>query len=88
MPTLDGTDKLHIPAGTQHGATFRIKNKGVPHLKRNGRGDMVVTAHVVVPTKLNEKQKSLLRELGKTLPEATTGGDKSFFDKFKDAFKG
>ncbi len=88
IPTLDGTEKLHIPPGTQHGAAFRIKNKGVPYLKRNGRGDLIVTAHVVVPTRLNEKQKSLLRELGRSLPATPSGGDKSLFDKFKDAFKG
>ncbi|MGB8648845.1 MAG: molecular chaperone DnaJ [Anaerolineae bacterium] len=88
VPTLDGDEKLHIPAGTQPGASFRIRNKGVPYLKRNGRGDLIVTAHVVVPTKLNDKQKELLRELGKSLPGSSGAGDRNLFDVFKDALKG
>ncbi len=88
VPTLDGPEKLHVPPGTQHGATFRIRNKGVPYLKRNGRGDLIITARVVVPSRLNEKQKGLLRDLGRTLPVGGTEADKNLFDKFKDALKG
>jgi molecular chaperone DnaJ len=87
VPTLDGIEKLRVPAGTQHGKTFRLKNKGVPHLKRNGRGDLIVTTHVVVPSHLNERQKSLLRELGRTLKENGTGEEKNLFDRFKEALK-
>lgn len=87
VPTLDGVEKLRVPPGTQHGKKFRLKNKGVPFLKRNGRGDLLVTANVMVPTRLNEKQKSLLRELGRTLTEDGAGEDKNLFDKFKQAFK-
>ena len=87
VPTLEGAEKLRIPAGTQHGKTFRIRNKGVPYLKRSGRGDLLVTAYLVVPTRLNEKQKSLLRELGRTLAEDVSGEEKNLFDKFKQAFK-
>lgn len=67
VPTLDGGVKLTIPSGTQHGKTFRVRDQGVPHLRRNGRGDLLVTVQVVVPDKLNEKQKTLLRELSQTL---------------------
>lgn len=87
VPTLDGQEKLRVPPGTQHGKTFRIKNKGVPFLKRSGRGDLLVTAHVVVPNRLTEKQKSLLRELGRTFTEDGSGQDKNLLDKFKQAFK-
>lgn len=88
VPTLDGVEQLRIPAGTQHGKTFRIKNKGVPFLKRHGRGDLIVTARIVVPTHLSERQKSLLRELARTLTEDGTGDEKNLLDKFKQAFKG
>ncbi len=87
IPTLDGTDKLRIPAGTQNGKTFRIRGRGVPYLKRNGRGDLVVTTKLVVPTHLNERQKSLLREFGRTLQENSTSSAKNIIDKFKDALQ-
>ncbi len=88
VPTLDGDEMLKIPAGTQHGKSFRIKNKGVPNLKRSGRGDMIVTTKVEVPTHLSEKQKALLREFARTLDGQTPTEDKGFFDQLKDAFIG
>ncbi len=88
VPTLEGDDLLKIPAGTQHGKTFRLKNKGVPNLKRSGRGDLIVTVHVTVPTHLTEKQKALLREFARTLDGATPHEDKNFLDHLKDAFMG
>jgi len=68
VPTLQGEAvKLHIPPGTQHGKTFRVREEGVPHLRRNGRGDLIVTVQLTVPDKLNERQRTLLRELAETL---------------------
>ena len=89
VPILpEGEIAFTIPPGTQHGKTFRIKEQGVPHLRRNGRGDMLVTVHVVVPAKLNDKQKELLHEFAKTLDKEPTGSrDKGVFGKMKDAFK-
>ncbi len=87
VPTLDGDEKLRIPPGTQQGKTFRIKGRGVPYLKRNGRGDLIVTTRVVIPTHLNERQKSLLREFGRTLQENGTSSAKNIIDKFKDALQ-
>jgi molecular chaperone DnaJ len=88
VPTLDGDEVLRIPAGTQHGKTFRIKNKGVPNLKRSGRGDMIVTTRIDVPTHLNEKQKALLREFSRTLNGQTPTEDKGLLDQLKDAIMG
>ncbi len=88
VPTLDGDEMLKIPAGTQHGKTFRIKNKGVPNLKRSGRGDLVVTAQVQVPTHLSEKQKALLREFSRTLNGHTPTEDKGLLDQLKNTFMG
>jgi molecular chaperone DnaJ len=87
IPTLEKEIDFAIPAGTQHGQTFRIKDAGVPYLRRSGRGDLIVTVQVVVPKKLNEKQKALLRELAQTLGKEPVGKDKSVFGKVKDAFK-
>jgi len=89
VPILpEGEIQFTIPPGTQHGKYFRIKEQGVPHLRRNGRGDLIVTVQIVVPTKLNDTQKNLLREFAKTLDKEPTGSrDKGVFGKVKDAFK-
>lgn len=88
VPTLDGRVRFSIPAGTQTGKTFRLRGKGVPYLRRNGRGDQLVTVRVVVPTKLDEHQRKLLQELAKTLgKEVIPQSGKGLFDKMKDAFK-
>ncbi|MFQ6057927.1 MAG: molecular chaperone DnaJ [Anaerolineae bacterium] len=88
VPTLDGKETLIIPAGTQTGETFRLRGKGVPYLRRNGRGDQLVTVYVVTPTNLTEEQKELFQKLAKTLgKEVIPQSEKSFFERLKDAFK-
>ena len=64
IPTVDGFDEdLKLPQGTQPGAEFRIRNRGVPHLHSNRRGDLRVVADVRVPTSLTSHQRELLEEL-------------------------
>ncbi|MFC2013310.1 molecular chaperone DnaJ [Chloroflexota bacterium] len=67
IPALDGTTKLKIPAGSQTGEVFRLKNTGIPHLHRNGRGDQLVTLFVVTPDSLTKTQRQLLEELADSL---------------------
>lgn len=67
IPTLEGQTKLKIPAGSQSGDVFRLKDKGVPHVHGNRRGDQLVILSVVIPEKLNQKQRQLLEELAKGL---------------------
>ncbi len=67
VPTLYGNTKLDIPAGSQTDKTFRLKNKGIPHLRRNGQGDQIVRLFVATPESLTKQQRQLLQELGKTL---------------------
>jgi len=62
VPTLDGKVKMNIPEGTQPGATFRLRGKGVPYLRGSGRGDQFVTVTVAVPKNLTSSQKELLRQ--------------------------
>lgn len=62
VPTLEGPEELRIPAGTQPGTVFRIKNKGIPHLRGSGKGSMMVHVTVKVPEKLTKRQKELLHE--------------------------
>jgi molecular chaperone DnaJ len=88
VPTLDGSDKLKIPAGTQTGQTFTLRNRGVPFLRQQGRGDQVVVANVVVPTKLNEQQRKLLQELARTFdPEDHTQRDEGFIGRIKNLLR-
>ncbi|MCL0091464.1 molecular chaperone DnaJ [Dehalococcoidales bacterium] len=70
VPTLDGNIKLKIPAGSQTGNVFRLKGRGIPHLHKSGRGDLLVTLFVVIPEKLTEKQRQLLKELASSLGPA------------------
>ena len=85
VPTLDGRETLSIPAGTQTGETFRLRGKGVPYLRRNGRGDLVVVVHVLTPSRLTSRQKELFQELGQTLGrEVVHQPEKGVFQKLKD----
>jgi len=67
VPTLDGTEKLKIPSGTQSGSIFKLRGKGFPSIEGYGRGDELVTVKVQVPSKLTNKQRELLAELGKEM---------------------
>jgi molecular chaperone DnaJ len=91
VPTLNGHEDLHIPGGTQAGAKFRIRGKGMPNVSGRGHGDLHVIARVSVPKKLTKEQKRLLEELGKTLKNETLSGnpldaEKPFFERVKDIF--
>ncbi len=85
IPTIDGKVKYTLPAGTQTGATFRLRGKGIPELRGRGRGDQYVTVRVQIPTSLNGRQKEALRAfaeaMGEEVPEE--GGLKGFFDDIK-----
>jgi molecular chaperone DnaJ len=65
IEALDGNVTLKVPPGTQTGTTFRIGGRGVPRLRGRGRGDLVVTVRVVVPTKLTRKQREVLEEFAR-----------------------
>ncbi len=92
VPTLDGREELHVPAGTQPGTRFKVRNKGMPNVSGRGHGDLFVVARVAVPKKLNKEQRQLLEELARTLPSekdlASEGDstDKPFFERVKDIF--
>jgi molecular chaperone DnaJ len=62
VPILNGSEKLKIPKGTQSGAVFRLKGKGIPNLRGYGRGDQIIETIVKTPVNLSKKQEELLRE--------------------------
>jgi molecular chaperone DnaJ len=84
VPTVDGTEKLRIPAGTQPGKVFTLKSKGVPHVRSNGRGDQRVIVNVEIPTRLNSEQRELLEKLAQTLGSEVRPQERSFIDRLKD----
>ena len=88
VPTLDGEEKLKIPAGTQPGRIFSIRGKGIPHLRRNGRGDQLVIVNVAVPTKLTKEQRELFEELAKSLGTTVKPQEKGFLDWLNEALGG
>lgn len=62
VETIDGKVTVRIPAGTQPNALIRLKEKGIPHIRGNGRGDHYIRVKIVVPKNLTAKQKELLKE--------------------------
>jgi len=73
VPTIHGFAKLKIPAGTENGASFRLKGKGVPATRGYRTGDQHVRVLVEVPRQLTSRQKELLKELGESFTEENHG---------------
>jgi DnaJ-class molecular chaperone len=67
VKTIDGEVKIRVQPGTQSGTLVRLRGKGVPHLRGNGRGDQYVKLNISVPVHLSRRQKELLEELHKEL---------------------
>ncbi len=88
VPTLDGPSRLKIPAGTQPGKVFTLKNKGVPQLRGSGRGDQHVVVSVEIPTKLSAEQRKLFEDLAQTLGSEVRPQEKSFMDILKEVLGG
>lgn len=86
VPTLDGSAKVKIPAGTPSGKVFRLRGKGVTDLAGRGHGDLHVRVYVEVPTKLNAGQKQKLEEFAESCGEEHHPEMNNFFDKVKDLF--
>jgi len=72
VPTLQGSEKLKIAKGTQSGKIYRLKGKGIPHLRGFGKGDQVIQLLVKIPTNLNKKQEELLREFARAGGESAS----------------
>jgi DnaJ-class molecular chaperone len=62
VPTIDGKTTMTIPAATQNGRLFRLRGKGIPHLKGGGQGDQYVKVQVVLPETLDESSRRLIAE--------------------------
>ena len=93
IETLDGVETVDIRPGTQSGAEIPLRGKGVGHLRASGRGDLFVHVEVETPTKLDEEQEALLRQLaalrGEERPVGQYApGQQGLFSRLRDAFNG
>ena len=86
VPTLEGPVKMKVPAGTQSGKVFRLKEKGLKNPQESGTGDLLVTVIVEIPTDLNAKQKKLLEEFETLNQESNSPQMYKFMHKMKNLF--
>ena len=82
VPTLEGSERLAIPKGTQTGKIFKIEGIGISHIRGHAKGDQIVQVVVKTPAKLTKRQEELLRELAETSGEDVKHKGKGFFKMF------
>jgi molecular chaperone DnaJ len=87
IPSLEGRMSLKIPAGTQSGRVFQLRDKGMPHLRGGGRGNELVRVRVITPTSITKEQRRLFEQLGSSLGSAELHEDKGIFGRIRDEFK-
>jgi molecular chaperone DnaJ len=91
VPTLEGPEQVELAPGTQPAAVLRLRGRGLPALRGRRNGDLHVVVNVLVPSRLNDEQRELLRRFaesanGDTYPERT--GREGLFDRLRHAFRG
>ncbi len=89
VPTLSGTVKIKVPAGTQAGKIFRLKNKGLPEVQAYRTGDQLININIWTPKELNSEERALLEKL-KDMPNFKPNPgkfEKGFFERMKDMFE-
>ena len=89
VPTIDGRAKIKIPAGTQSGKIFRLKGKGFPEVQGYAKGDQMIYVNIWTPQEVSEEEKIALNKMqeSENFKPKPVKGDKSFYDKVKEAFK-
>ena len=89
VPTLDGARaRVTVPKGTQSGQQFRLRGKGMPVLRSQARGDLIVQVTVETPVNLTRRQLDLLEEFDKAAPAKDTSPQSAgFFGKVKELWE-
>jgi molecular chaperone DnaJ len=88
VPTVDGSEKLRIPVGTQPGKVLYLRGKGVPKLRGSGRGDQVVVVNVEIPARLSAEQRQLFEQLAKSLGSEVRPQERGFLDWLRETLGG
>ncbi len=86
VPTLEGKASIKVPAGTQNGTVFKLRGKGIPHLRGSGQGQLLVRAVVEVPTKLTPGQRRKLEEFAESCGDQNAPMTRSFLERAKEFF--
>lgn len=84
--TFDGVETLGIPQGTESGTEFRMRGRGIPHVRGRGRGDLRVRVYIDVPDQLDDEQEALLRKFAEQRGEEVAEPGQSLFGRIKSAF--
>jgi molecular chaperone DnaJ len=87
IPTLEGSEILKVPAGTQPGENIRLKGKGIQDLSGRRKGDLFVKVLVRTPENLSKEQKALLAKLAEVRGEDIESVDKSVIHRMKNIFQ-
>ncbi|MCB0516109.1 MAG: molecular chaperone DnaJ [Chitinophagales bacterium] len=90
IPTLQNKAKIKIPAGTQSGKVFRLRDKGLPAINAYGKGDLLVEVNIWTPQHVSEDERKILenmRNSGNFKPNANAKKERSFMDRMKDYFQ-
>jgi molecular chaperone DnaJ len=90
VPTIDGKVKIKVPAGTQSGKIFRLREKGLPSVQAHGIGDQLIHVSIWTPKKLSDSERQILEGLrdAENFKPHPGKGDKGFFERMKDYFRG
>jgi molecular chaperone DnaJ len=85
--TVDGSEEVEVPAGTQSGQEIRLRGRGMPRLRGTGRGDLHVLVTVVIPAKLTKRERDLLHQLGEASgPAVLPKSGPTLGDRLRDLF--
>lgn len=87
VPTLEGKANLKVPAGTQSGQIFKLRDKGIVNVNGRERGDLLARLIIEVPTRLNGEQRQKLEEFAELCGEENTPLHRSFFERAKEFFR-
>lgn len=87
VPTIGDPVRMRIKPGTVHDQVYRLKGKGVPFVRTGARGDQLVHIEIHIPSRLTERQRSLIAQLGEELGSKVEQSEPSFVDKLKSLFE-
>lgn len=87
IDTLEGSEALTLPAGTQTGKVFTLRGQGVPRVDGRGRGDLLVTVFVETPVPSSAEEEDLLRKLAEVRGDDVAPPTDGFLSRLRSAFK-
>ena len=86
IETLDGSETIIIPKGTESGQVMRIRGRGVPHIQGRGRGDLLIEVVVETPKDLTSTEEKFIRDFAGSRNDQVDPPDKGIIGKFRSAF--